>query len=68
MADKTEFTYPAGENKAPLRALRWTPDEGTAPVGVLQIIHGMQEFIDRYDDLACFMASHGFIVTGCDLP
>ena len=68
MAVKTEFTYPAGENKAPLRALRWTPDEGTAPVGVLQIVHGMQEFIDRYDDFACFMASHGFIVTGCDLP
>ena len=67
MAVKTEFTYPSGDNRTQIRALRWVPDEGIAPAGVLQIIHGMQEFIDRYDDFACFMASHGFIVTGCDL-
>ncbi len=67
MANKTEFTYLSADKKTPIRALRWMPDEGTAPVAVLQIIHGMQEFIDRYDDFATFMASHGFIVTGCDL-
>ena len=67
MAVKTEFTYPSGDNRTQIRALRWVPDESIAPAGVLQIIHGMQEFIDRYDDFACFMASHGFIVTGCDL-
>ena len=68
MAVKTEFTYPSGDSKTQIRALRWVPDEGISPVGVLQIIHGMQEFIDRYDDFASFMAAHGFIVTGCDLP
>ena len=67
MAVKTEFTYPSGDNKTQIRALRWEPDDGTQAVGVLQIIHGMQEFIDRYDDFANYMASNGFIVTGCDL-
>lgn len=67
MAVKTEFTYPSGDGKTQIRALSWVPDDGITPVGVLQIIHGMQEFIDRYDDFACFMAAHGFIVTGCDL-
>ena len=67
MAVKTEFTYPSGDGKTQIRALRWVPDEGISPVGVLQIIHGMQEFIDRYDDFASFMTAHGFIVTGCDL-
>ena len=68
MAIRTEFTYPSGDKKTQIRALRWVPDEGVPAVGVLQIIHGMQEFIDRYDDFAVFMAAHGFIVTGCDLP
>ena len=57
MAVKTEFTYPSGDGKTQIRALRWVPDEGISPVGVLQIIHGMQEFIDRYDDFASLMTS-----------
>ncbi len=67
MAIRTEFTYPSGDNKTQIRALRWVPEEGIPARGILQIIHGMQEFIDRYDDFANYMASHGFIVTGCDL-
>ena len=67
MAVRTEFTYPSADQITQIRALRWVPDEGTAPVGVLQIVHGMQEFIDRYDDFAVYMAAHGFIVTGNDM-
>ncbi len=67
MAVRTEFTYPSADQITQIRALRWVPDEGTAPVGILQIVHGMQEFIDRYDDFAVFMAAHGFIVTGNDM-
>ena len=67
MAVKTEFTYLSADNKTQIRALRWVPEEGCAVRGVLQIIHGMQEFIDRYDDFATYMAAHGFVVTGCDL-
>jgi len=36
------------------------------PVGVVQIIHGMAEYVKRYDDFARFLNKHGFIVFGDD--
>lgn len=41
-------------------------DDSTAPIGILQLTHGMAEHIDRYDSFARFMASNGFIVCGND--
>lgn len=34
--------------------------------GVLQICHGMVEYIDRYDEFAEFMSEHGYYVVGHD--
>ena len=36
------------------------------PRGVVQIVHGMAEHIERYNDFAQFLLSHGFIVYGED--
>ena len=36
------------------------------PIGVLQIVHGMAEYIDRYDNFAKYMTEHGFNVIGHD--
>jgi alpha-beta hydrolase superfamily lysophospholipase len=47
-----------------LHAIRWIP-EGE-PVAILQIIHGMQEYIDRYDEFANFLAEKGILVIGND--
>lgn len=44
--------------------MRWLP-EGE-PVAVLQIIHGMNEYIRRYDAFAAYMAERGFVVVGED--
>lgn len=46
----------------------WCPDEAEydKPVAVLQICHGMIEYIDRYDGFARFMAERGFVVVGND--
>ena len=44
--------------------MRWLP-EGE-PVAVLQIIHGMNEYIRRYDAFATYMAERGFVVVGED--
>ncbi len=38
----------------------------TEPRAILQLCHGMIEHIGRYDDIARFFASHGFIVAGHD--
>lgn len=67
MSVKTEFFYDSADGITRIRALRWEPDAGTRPVGVLQIVHGMQEFIDRYDAFAEYCTSKGLIVTGNDM-
>ena len=43
---------------------RWAP-EG-APKAILQIVHGIGEYVERYDAYAEFMASQGFLVVAED--
>lgn len=62
--NKREFYYPSLDGRTQIHAIAWEP-EGE-PKAVLQIIHGMVEFIDRYDDFARFMTKHGFLVVGED--
>jgi alpha-beta hydrolase superfamily lysophospholipase len=47
-----------------LHAIRWIP-EGE-PIAILQIIHGMQEYVDRYDEFANYLAEKGILVIGND--
>ncbi|MCR5669593.1 MAG: lysophospholipase [Butyrivibrio sp.] len=64
MVRKEELTYKSRDRQTMLHAIRWIP-EGQ-PVAILQIIHGMQEYIDRYDEFANFLAERGIIVIGND--
>lgn len=43
----------------------WQDDE-KEPTAVFQIAHGVSEYIERYDEFACFLASNGYIVCGND--
>lgn len=61
---KNEFYFPSKDGLTQIHAIEWIP-EGEVR-GVLQIAHGMVEFIDRYDRFATFMASQGFYVVGND--
>ncbi len=61
---KKEFYYPSKDGLTQIHAIEWIP-EGEIR-GILQISHGMVEFIDRYDRYASFMASQGFYVVGND--
>lgn len=36
------------------------------PKGIVQISHGMQEYVERYDDIAFYLAEHGYLVCGND--
>ena len=62
--NKKEFTFKSQDNETDIRALAWEPDG--EPVGVLQLVHGMVEFIDRYEPLAEFLAGKGWLVVGND--
>jgi len=39
---------------------------GTKIKGVVQIVHGMCEYIERYEDFADFLCENGYIVCGID--
>ena len=47
-----------------IHACRWIP-EGQ-PRAVLQILHGIAEFVERYDDFASFLNSKGILVVAED--
>lgn len=61
---KTDFYIPF-ENEN-LHCIQWLP-EGEA-VCVLQIVHGMVEYIDRYDEFAAYLCERGIAVVGHDHP
>ncbi|MGI6217869.1 MAG: alpha/beta fold hydrolase [Coriobacteriales bacterium] len=67
-ASKYSFSYPSKEEGVSINAIAWEPPvaDGSKPRGIVQIVHGMVEFIDRYDRYAKFLSHNGFIVVGND--
>lgn len=64
MAKKEELYYDSRDGINKIHAIRWIPEE--EPKAVLQIVHGMAEYVDRYHDFAVKMAEKGFVVVGND--
>lgn len=64
MAEKQHLEYLSHDGKTRIHAVRWIP-EGEVKA-VVQISHGMVEFIERYDEFAAYMAKRGILVTGND--
>lgn len=61
---KNEFYFLSKDGVTQIHGIEWTPEgEVTA---VLQMCHGMVEYIDRYHEFATFMAEHGVYVVGHD--
>lgn len=61
---RKEFYYLSRDGKTQIHAMEWIP-EGEVR-GILQICHGMVEYIGRYDEFAEYMCKRGFYVTGHD--
>ena len=64
MIQTFDLSYPSCDGIHTVHAREWVP-EGT-PRGVVQIVHGVAEHIGRYDPVARFLASHGYLVCGED--
>ena len=62
---RTEGTFPSVDGINTVVYTKWQAQEGQ-PKAVLQLVHGMAEYIDRYDEFADFMAQAGFAVYGHD--
>lgn len=63
-----EFGFPSWDGASTIHAIIWQPqlEAGQKPRGIVQLIHGMSEHIERYDAFARFLAEHGFVVCGHD--
>ena len=61
---KREFAYPSRDGATRIHAIEWIP--GGEITGILQICHGMVEYIDRYDEFARYLADRGIYVVGHD--
>ena len=61
----TNFTFLSNDGKTAVHAVKWMPEDGMAKA-ILQIAHGMVEFIERYTVFAEFLTSKGYMVVGHD--
>ncbi|MBQ8518024.1 MAG: alpha/beta fold hydrolase [Agathobacter sp.] len=61
----SNFTFLSNDGKTAVHAVKWTPDSEDYKA-ILQITHGMVEFIERYIPFAEFLTSKGYMVVGHD--
>ena len=61
---KDEFYFPSKDGNTEIHTVEWKP-EGEVKA-VLQICHGMVEYINRYDEFAEYLCSRGIYVVGND--
>lgn len=61
---RDEFYFPSKDGNTEIHTMEWKP-EGEVRA-VLQLSHGMREYIKRYDEFAEFLCSHGYYVVGND--
>ena len=61
---KREFYYLSRDGKTKIHAIEWKPSGKVR--GVVQLCHGMVEYIDRYNDFAEFLSLNGYYVVGHD--
>lgn len=64
MVRKEEFTFDSRDGKTKIHAVRWIP-EGKV-ICILQVVHGMAEYVERYEETARYFAEKGILVTGED--
>ena len=61
---KREFTFPSTDRKTMIHGIEWIPEQEVK--AILQIAHGMVEYVDRYHEFAAFLADKGIYVVGHD--
>ena len=61
---RDEFYFPSKDGNTEIHTIEWKPDKEVK--AVLQICHGMMEYIERYDEFAQFLCEKGYYVVGND--
>ena len=63
---KEDFYYDSRDGVSKLHAVRYLPERDEDVRGVVQIVHGMAEYVERYEEFAGYLVARGFVVTGED--
>lgn len=63
--EKETFQFLSKDGRTKIHGVKWFPKDRKVRA-VLQITHGMVEYIERYDEFARYMAGRGFFVVGHD--
>ena len=61
---KEEFYFDSSCNTSKIHAVKWVPN-GT-PLCIVQIVHGMCEYVERYEEFAEFLTDKNIMVVGED--
>ena len=62
---REEIWFDSTDGTSKIHGYIWWPASDQR-VGVVQLVHGMAEYIGRYDAFARFLAEHGYVVCGHD--
>ena len=62
---KRTFQFQSADKATRIHGVKWEPENGEVK-GILQISHGMIEYVERYEKFAEFMTEQGFMVVGND--
>ncbi len=65
MIKKENFNFLSSDNKTKINACKWYKEDAKYKA-IVEINHGMIEYIDRYDDFAEYLAENDFLVIGHD--
>lgn len=60
----SEYYFTSSDGFHQIHVREWTPDCDIN--GVIQLVHGISEYVGRYEAFARFLASKGFVVVGGD--
>lgn len=60
----SRFTFPSSNGKDTIVGTRWTPSGRVK--AVVQLVHGMQEYMGCYDRFARYLCECGYAVVGAD--
>lgn len=63
---KTIYTMPSTDQQTQLNVVSWQNPDKQQPVAILQIVHGMAEYIERYDAFASYLTKANILVVGHD--
>lgn len=65
MAREEQFGFLSKDGRTTIHAVKWVPESGMYKA-ILQISHGMVEYIERYRSFAEYMTEQGYLVVGHD--